>query len=261
MRNFTLNAAANLLRSGIRVRLSSLPPLLTALFLLGPSATGQQVNSCPKGFHTVYSRRATTLDGAYTRPVRVNSPDGTKELSVITAEDPRASEGLSVKYTVRVGDSTFEAVLPGFNGEVAWSPDSKAFAVNQTEGGGGIGHRVYVFYVDNSGMRRLDVSPPIETDFGNPVQCDVPVAPNTAFVAWRHDSSTLLVAAEVIPVSFCKCQGTYRVYEMKLPRLKIVKTYSQLEAKKKFWNELGCELRDADDSCVQALERKSRHLK
>jgi hypothetical protein len=118
---------------------------------------------------------------------------------------------------------------------------------------------VYVFYVDKDGIRKLDVSGPIEKDFGYPVRCDVKVPPNTGFIAWQTDSSTLLVAAEVVPVSICDCSGTYRVYQMKLPTLTIARTYSQTEAKRQFGKLLGSELRDADDSCVKILERNGHH--
>ena len=144
---------------------------------------------------------------------------------------------------------------------MAWSSDSKAVAITQTEGGGGLGSRLYVFYVEKSRITKLDVSRPIEKDFGNPVRCDVSVPPNTGFISWKGGSSTLLVAAEIVPVSICDCSGAYRVYEVSLPTLTIAKTYSQTEARKQFKDMLGSELRDADDECVKKLERHSRSPK
>jgi hypothetical protein len=55
--------------------------------------------------------------------------------------------------------------------------------------------------------------------------------------------------------------GTYRVYEVGLPDLRILQAYSQTEAKLKFRDEMGCELRDADDKCVEAIERYARTKK
>jgi hypothetical protein len=214
-------------------------------------ASSTEPKSCGPG---LYSKEATPLDSIYDGQLRILSPDGTKVLLIRTAKDIDDPEELHISYTVTIAGKTFTKTLPGFNGEVAWSPDSKAFAVTQTEGGGGLGSRVYVFYVDQNGMTQLDVSGPIEQDFGNPVECEVPVLPNTGFVSWKSDSSVLLVAAEVVPVSICKCSGTFRVYQMNLPALTIAKTYSQSEAKKQFWHLLGCELRNADDNCVRTLE-------
>jgi hypothetical protein len=231
--------------------------LLTVTIAISLAAQDSR-NSCPKGFHTLYSYRATTLDAAFEHPVVVASPDHKKTLSIRTVKDSRDPDGLHISYTVRIGNRTFNTKLLGFNGEVAWSPDSKAFATTQTEGGGSLGSRVYVFFVDETGMKKLDVARPIEEDFGTPVKCDVKVPPNTGFIRWGNDASTLLVAAEVVPVSVCACMGTYRVYEMALPPVTIVHTYSQTEAKKRFWSDLGCELRDADDKCVQAIERYAR---
>jgi hypothetical protein len=231
--------------------------LLIVLTVCATSVLQAQRSSCPKGFHTLYSKKATSLDPALTRPVRITSPDGQKVLSIRTVEDSRDPDGLHVNYSVRFAGKTFRTKLLGWNGEVAWSPDSKAFAVTQTEGGGGLGSRVYVFLVGETELAKLDVSRPIEKDFGNPVKCEPPnTKPNTGFVRWGEDS--LLVAAEVVNVSTCDCMGTYRVYEMNVPALTIRRTYSQLEAKKLFWAELGCELRDANDSCVSAVEDYAR---
>ena len=52
-----------------------------------------------------------------------------------------------VSYRVTDGDNRFSARLSGWRTEVLWSPNSQAFAANQTEGGGGIGQRAYVFYL------------------------------------------------------------------------------------------------------------------
>ena|SRR5579863_9212633 len=199
-----------------------------------------------------YSARAISLNSASEHPISVISPDRQKTVTTRSKYE-KTSDDDHVTYRVRIARKTFRARLPGFNG--LWSPDSKAFAVNQTEGGGGIGARVYVFYADASGLQKMDVSKPIETDFGNPVPCDLKIAPNTGFISWGPDSSTLYVAAEVIPVSLCKCMGAFRVYEISLPSLTFVRTYSQRESRKRFQGLLGCELRDAPDSCVKLLER------
>ena len=118
-------------------------------------------------------------------------------------EIPRNGSNIAVG----IGKKTFKIKLAGFNGEVAWSPDSKAFAVTLTEGGGGIGSNIYAFYVDKAGVAKVDVAASVLKDFGSPVQCDVPLAPNTAFVRWGADSSSIFVAAEVVSRQVLQLHG------------------------------------------------------
>ncbi len=227
--------------------------------VLAATTWGQRRHSCPNGPHTLYSQNAMTLDSAITHPVRVSSPDAQKVVRVSTVmDDPKAPDGWRMDLTVKSAGKTYKTSLPGFNGELAWSPDSKAFAVTLTTGGGSLGSRVYVFFVQPNGLRRIDVSEPIEKHFGHPVQCEIKIAPNTGFIGWQKDSSTLLVAAEVVPVSICHCMGAYRVYEMRLPSATIAGTMAQAQAKKQLWTLLGCELRDADDSCDLLLRHEDR---
>ena len=173
------------------------------------------------------------------------SPDRKNLLTVSTLHDTKDPDGY-VSYRVTAGAKHFSARLSGWGTEVLWSPDSKAFAVNQTEGGGGIGQRAYIFYVTESGLRKVDVSTPVEKSFGSPVKCEVPTPPNTAVLQWL-DSNRILVVAEVVPVSICKCSGTFQTYELSLPDLKIVRMHTQAETRKLFGEALGCELRSAND--------------
>ena len=152
-----------------------------------------------------------------------------------------------------VGGKLFHAQLPGFDAEVSWSPDSSAFAVTETEGSGGIGYGAYVLRIGESGLKEISLSPVVAKAFGSPVRCEISVPPNVGFISWL-DSHRVLVAAEVVPVSICKCMGMFAAYEISLPEATITHTYSQIEAKKKFWSLLGCELRDADDGCTGGMQ-------
>jgi hypothetical protein len=224
--------------------------LLLILSVLFQAAFGQEQPTDPN--RTLYSQRATSLNSAYEHPVRLVSPDGKKTVSARTMEDPRDKGDLHIRLTVEFGGKKFRADLRGFNGEMAWAPDSRAFAVTVTEGGGGLGSRVYVFYVGSMGIRKLDVSRPIEQKFGFPVRCEVPVPPNTGFISWSLDSARLLVAAEVVNVSVCDCMGAYKVYEVNLPALTIARTYSLRAAKERFDGLMGPELRGENDDCFQS---------
>jgi hypothetical protein len=227
-------------------------PFIQVLMLLAVAspAAGQLKTSCDiSGPHTIYSRHASVIEKG-----DIRSPDGGKTVKVTPiAEPPKNSEG-QLRFTVTAGSTRHEAVLEGFDAEVSWSPDSSAFAVTETEGGGGIGPRVYVFYVEPNELRKLTVSTPVEKDFGSPTKCEVPVPPNTGFVTWLGGSDRVLIAAQVVPVSICRCSGMFRAYEVHLPDLKIIGKFDQSTAKQKFWTVLGCELRDAE-SCPAGSSR------
>lgn len=45
--------------------------------------------------------------------------------------------------------------------------------------------------------------------------------------------------------------GIFWAYEINLPDGEIAKKYSQLEAKKTFWESLGEEHRNAEDECIR----------
>src|SRR5258708_25872981 len=96
-------------------------------------AFAQGRNSCPEGPHTLYSRDAITLDPASDHPVRVISPDGKTTLIVRTISDKSDPDGVHISYDVIAGENKFTANLPGFNGEIASAPVSKAFAWTHTD--------------------------------------------------------------------------------------------------------------------------------
>ena len=206
------------------------------------AALAQEKTSCDlSGPHTLFSRRASTIERG-----DIKSPDGRKVLSVTRVWKPLQSDG-SVHFTVKSGGKSYSTHLAGFDAEISWAPDSSAFAVTQTEGGGGVGVRVYIFYVGTDGLRKLAISAPVEKAFNAYLKCEVPALPNTGFVTWLAGAQRVLVAAEVVPVSICGCSGSFKLYELHLPDLRIVKTYDQDLAKKRFADVLGCELRDAED--------------
>src|SRR5260370_6122260 len=159
-------------RNQVAMTKGALYSLFLVLVLIA-TAVGKERYSCPAAIHTLYSRNAISLNSASQHTVRLISPDGKKTLLARTVEDPKNQDELQIRYTVKFAGKTFQTKLVGFNGEVAWSTDSHAFAVTQTEGGGGLGSRVYVFYVDETGLRKPGGAFPLEDDFGNPVKCEV----------------------------------------------------------------------------------------
>ena len=189
----------------------------------------------------LYAKHAAVETG------RIKSPDGNKTVLIKSLYNEKLDQHISI--TLRDGKSTYAARLDGWNPEVLWSPDSSQFAVNQTVGGGGFGQKSYVFSVQSGRLRRTDVSPTVEKAFGSPVKCEVPVPPNTAIIKWL-DADSVLVVAEVVPVSVCKCSGSFRSYVVSLADLSIRRSYSQAETKTLFSDSLGCELQNPQSACA-----------
>jgi hypothetical protein len=225
-----------------------------AIFILAFTvASFAQTRPAAKGpceDQTLYARLATE-DGH--GPIK--SPDGKKSVTARRIEDLSAPEGQYMSLLVRIGQKRFEAKLDGFRSEILWAPDSGSFAVNETEGGGGFDQRAYIFYVNESGLTKLDVSRPVEKAFGFHGKCDARLLPNTAILAWLAPNR-LLVVAEVVNVSVCKHPGTFLTYELSLPDLKILARHTQRESRQKFMRYLGCELRDADNKSAAFWQRR-----
>jgi hypothetical protein len=233
-------------------RMSNVVSRTVVMLAVAATVFGQAQTSCDtSGPHTLYSEHASTIEQG-----DIKSPDGRKVLSVARVPDMSGRTEGRLKFSVTDSGRRHWAELAGFAAEVTWSPDSSAFAVTQTEGGGGIGYRVYVFYVEATGLRKLTVSTPIEKAFGTPTKCEVPVRPNTGFVMWLAGSERVLVAAEVVPVSICECSGLFSLYEVHVPDLRIVNYFDQSATKKKFANVLGCELRNAKNCSTTKLRRR-----
>jgi len=229
-------------------RASFIPIALRVLPLLGQSyLVAQAAAECPSGPHALYSQRTTPWDG---RPLALASPDGRKSVRVGWAKDLENPDETGLDFTVRASGKEFTTRLAGHDAEVLWSPDSAAFAVTQTAGGGGFGIRAYVFFVDSTGLQKIDISAPVARAFRVPGRCEIKVASNVGVIDWVRDSHRILVAAEVAPVSVCECNGSFSVYEVSLPAATLGRVYSQSHAKRELWDLLGCELRDAR-ACYQ----------
>lgn len=223
----------------------------TALMLLAASALSpREFASCPNGPHTLYSQRAVSFDNDL---VKLQSPDREKILIVKRVWDSTSEEGVYFSFTVKAAGRSLRTRLEGYtNGEVVWSPDSSAFAVTATNN---CGATAFVFDVTPMSLKAVEVDSVVQKAFGMPVKCEIPVQANTGVIDWL-DSDKILIAAEITPCSFCECSGMYEVYEVSLRQDRVVRTHTQMTAKKKFWKLLGCELRDADNSCAERLERK-----
>lgn len=235
-------------------------PILACLFLMVFLATSMELDGSGRGNAAANlsnqgtcARQPLYAKHAASEKRKIKSPDGNETVLVKSLYNEKRDQYISI--TLRAGKFTYETELDGWDPEVLWSPDSSRFAINQTTGGGGISQEAYVFSVVAGQIRMTNVSPPVEKAFGSPVKCEVPVPPNTAIIKWL-DSDTVLVVAEVIPVSICKCSGSFRSYVVSLTDLSIKGSYSQAETKRLFSDSLGCELKNPQSACAIGEPKK-----
>ncbi len=139
--------------------------------------------------------------------------------------------------------------------EFQWSADSKAFFLNYSNGGTVGEYDVKIYYPSRDGVRTIDPTRSVRQDFrAHYPKCFSPETPNIAGVAWLEGSRRLLVAAQVLPHSNCDAMGTFAAYEVEIPSGNILRKHGQLEAKSRFWELLGPELRRANDACIRDSE-------
>lgn len=191
-----------------------------------------------------YSAMATTgCGGSETTLV---SPDGKLKLSRSTdAAGTRHWQAETAAGAVSL--ETHAWPCPEF----LWAPDSTALAVTYRTGAdAGDSHlRVYRFGSGTQGS--LDVAAAAEADFAaHHLRCPAKESPNLAAVAWLDGAGRLLLAVQVPRHSDCDDRGTFALYEVSVPDGKVLAQYSQLEAKQRFGDKLGSELRRADDRCI-----------
>lgn len=223
----------------------SWPAYLAFCFLLcvTPSTAKQPFRSAPCAGQPLFSALSVEPES---HKKKIQSPDGQSWITVALVEDQKDPDGLYTRLTVTHKGKKVSARLDGFRSEVLWAADSRSFIVNQTEGGGGFGQRAYLFQITSNGLKKIDLSAPVERAFGFQGDCELRVLPQTAALGWLA-ADRILMAAEVVNVSVCKYQGTFKTYELSLPSLQVVASHTQGESKRLFPRFLGCELRDADD--------------
>lgn len=210
-----------------------------------PSALAQS-----KTIHGMYARHAVPVYEFILEKgleFKVVSPDGSKTILISYAPESAVMDltltNGSAKHVWHLGVSV--------GAEILWAPDSRAFFVTRSPAGGSGIYFCVVYLLVGEEVKVLDATPIIYEVFGHPVKCAVPEPPNVAGVAWDGDSRQLLIAAEIVGHANCDSNGTFQLYEITLPELKVVKNYGQIEAKKLFWESLGRELRLADDNCIR----------
>lgn len=230
-----------------------------ATFVLGPftlkcqEISGMFSRAATPVFDLYYDRHSESQSG-----IRVASPDQKKNVVVRYESD---SEKMHLSLETQSKSREWDLGI-GVGAEIGWSPDSNAFFLTKspTSRNGIYGTTIYL--LQGNSVKIVDLTPVVEKVFGHPVKCDVPESPNVAGIKWLTDSHRLLVAAEIVNHSICDSYGTFNLYLISVPDLRILGEYDQLKAKKLFWDDLGWELRPANDECIRrpkACEVPSHH--
>ena len=225
---------------------------VSALLLLPLIAASAQLQKTPAPKDPLYSSVHSVIIPEHERyKTRIVAPDGVRFVSAELLDDPE--EGDIQRIRVTVGEHSFTLDTKGRGAEILWSPDSRYLAVTYTYCCSGFSPYLHLYEVSDSGVRDLEVEGALKEGFGSAIRCDGGTSAQqwalTSAVKWL-DSSHLLAAVQVPNVSVCDSMGVFELREMSLPSLSIVNTYGQLEAKRLFGNDLGGNLRDANDACV-----------
>jgi RHS repeat-associated protein len=173
--------------------------------------------------------------------VRVNhfkSPDGKKTL-LVDRNGFRllAEEGKALRWP-----SPLE-----FDGpvEVAWSPDSKAFFVNEGHGSGLDGWTVRIFRIlHGSVVASKDLNRPLATSFKSLLNCGPRATnPNIKGVGWSRRGTRVFLVIQPTVHASCGTQGTFRGAIVDVDSGSAGELYSQRDAIRLFGAALAPEMR------------------
>jgi hypothetical protein len=178
------------------------------------------------------------------------SPDGRTRV-VARYDEDRDDGRVTLTISGRMGRGTVD-IGAGVGSEILWAPDSRRFAVTTSDNGGNGIYRTKIVAPGRGETVKIDdLTPIVRRAFGHPVWCHWPEPPNVGAIRWDGGSDRLIVAAEIVSHSVCDSMGTFRAYAIDLRHRRIVAQFSQIEAKRRFRDDLGMELRGASDECVR----------
>lgn len=223
--------------------------LITAALVAGRATPHME----PSGFYARHAKPIwDRIAGASSEQLELPSPDGASQ---VVASYIETDDGI-VQLTVsgRIGSGKVD-IGAGVDSELLWAPDSKAFAVTTSDGGANGPYRTIVVGSGKRGLQISDISALVDRAFGHPVKCGWPERPNIGAIRWSEASEKLIVAAEIVAHSNCDSFGTFRAYEIDWRTLRVLRSFDQLEAKRRLGSSLGTELRNAPDECVRSPKK------
>jgi hypothetical protein len=175
------------------------------------------------------------------RLIQVMSPDSSMVLIVSEYE-------MLLKRSQAESKVIGDTIPVGSLAEVLWAPDSRAFAVTQSDGGSVGSWSVKVYHVTDAGLRSVKVAEAALVDFNRrkvsqrAPGCEVEGG-NVGAVAWRDGSKSLMILAEAPNHSSCCDMGRIQGYLVEAQSGVIRARYSRADVQKLFQGDLGARFR------------------
>jgi hypothetical protein len=249
--------------------------LLALILLSQRSAVGQgKPGDCTaEAFPPRWSADATYLcswatKGRFARDIRVFSPDHKKAVHVIDEH-----------WLVEIGGKKLslaatKSYVSDYPAELAWSPDSRAFYITQSDGTSELqGFHTEAYLVDEQGVRPLPhIDRIVHRRFDRRHKCLLYFAgesgrpgdrfeddyANVAGFKWVDGSSRLILVAEIPPDQACgEHRGYFGSYLLSTSDLRIIRQYSPEELVQEWGASIGFRLKANYDD-LTLVERKAR---
>jgi hypothetical protein len=227
---------------------------ISLLLILVPAVLCQTPEQPSRDNVPSFSAKAITIYHWRDKIKTATSPDGKKKVAIEILEQDADDFPARVLLETEQGELS-TTIRFGLDTEVLWSPDSKAFAITGSCCGANGAYETEVFHILKKRLVKLELTALVEKAFGHPVRCDWDESPNVAAVKWLIPSKEVLIAAEIIHHSNCDSFGTFKAYVVDLNEPRIVSVLNQLETKRRYHDDLGEELLQSDDACIQHPER------
>lgn len=130
--------------------------------------------------------------------------------------------------------------------EIVWSPDSKAVAISQDKMLGN--EYLTVFAFREGRMRVFELTDRARKLLGK-VRCVAFEAVDVGAVKWTDDSHVLL-GVHIRPDAWCENCDLFKLAEFSVDTAKFTAVFDQIEARRRFNDDLGCALKKASDNCA-----------
>jgi hypothetical protein len=164
-------------------------------------------------------------------PIEILAPDG--KVALRETEDGLTFIG---KKTVLLQ----EILSPPSLTEVLWSPDSKQFVVNASDGGAVGTWTAYYYWIDADGTpvsrNLVNLLAPMIEKFPD---CDDAERANIGAAGWLDDGKDLLVVVEVPPHSSCRNMGAIRGFRVAVTSWRVAGEISEVKLRQDWARALG----------------------
>ena len=177
--------------------------ILFCLFLLADVASAEE---------GVWSKQSFAVPRQ--RAFKVPSPDRKKTVIIQEMMLAVTEAGMPVP-----GIEGYTVVIPA---EIAWAPDSKAFALTANEGGQDGAWYVTVYLLEYDRVNYYDVTAEAISRFRERFPCMANDEPNAGAIKWTKESKNLLIAVEASARSSCKDKHDHWGYIVEVPSGKVL---------------------------------------